>query len=255
MKKILFAATMVVALTLTAAAAGKKPAPAANPNGHGTVPTQLAPHGIPPALCKPCLFYGGDLDPSAGTAEGFSDENTLLVTGSSTYASFNVPTGAQAKITGILFNLQADANFDPNTATYDIRSGVSSGNGGTEIASGSGTISVATTGRIFIGLTEFTVLVTLTTPVSLTAGEYWFNITPTCTNGAVDGSCYVGRMFLSNTTSGTNNVDGQAQSGSSLFLNSSFFGFTYEPWCSLVVVQGQCHLASFGLTGYRRKQP
>ena len=252
MKKILFAVTLVAALTLTAAAA-EKPAPAANPNGYGTVPKQLAPPGIPPALCSPCLFYGGDLDTTAGTAEGFSDENTLLVTGSSTYASFNVPTGGEAKVTGILFNIQADANFDPNTATYDIRSGVSSGSGGTDIASGSGTISVATTGRVFIGLSEFTVLVTLTTPVSLTAGEYWFNITPACTNGAEDGSCYVGRMFLSNTTSGTNNIDGHAQSGNSLFLNSSYFGYTYEPWCSLVEVEGQCHLASFGLTGYRQK--
>jgi hypothetical protein len=250
MKKILFAATIVVALTLTAAAA-EKPAPAANPNGYGTVPKQLAPPGTPPALCSPCLFYGGDLDTTAGTAEGFSDENTLLVTGSSTYAAVNL-TGL-SKVTGILFNIQADANFDPNTATYDIRSGVSSGNGGTEIASGSGTISVATTGRVFIGLTEFTVLVTLTTPVSLTAGEYWFNITPQCTNGAQDGSCYVGRMFFSNTTSGTNNVKGKSQPGDSLFLNSSYFGYTYEPWCSLVSVQGQCHLASFGLTGYRQK--
>jgi hypothetical protein len=252
MKKILFAVTLVAALTLTAAAA-EKPAPAANPNGYGTVPKQLAPPGIPPALCSPCLFYGGDLDTTAGTAEGFSDENTLLVTGSSTYASFNVPTGGEAKVTGILFNIQADANFDPNTATYDIRSGVSSGSGGTDIASGSGTISVATTGRVFVGLSEFTVLVTLTTPVSLTAGEYWFNITPACTNGAEDGSCYVGRMFLSNTTSGTNNIDGHAQSGNSIFLNSSYFGYTYEPWCSLVEVEGQCHLASFGLTGYRQK--
>ncbi len=249
MKKILFAVTLV-ALTLTAAAA-EKPAPAANPNGYGTVPKQLAPPGIPPALCNPCLFYGGDLDTTAGTAEGFSDENTLLVNGSSTYAAVNL-TGL-SKVTGILFNIQADANFDPNTATYDIRSGVSSGNGGTEVASGSGTISVATTGRVFIGLTEFTVLVTLTTPVSLTAGEYWFNVTPNCTNGAQDGSCYVGRMFFSNTTSGTNNVKGKAQPGNSLFLNSTYFGYTYEPWCSLVAVQGQCHLASFGLTGYRQK--
>ena len=162
MKKILLAVTMVVALTLTAAAAGKKPSPAANPNGYGVVPPQLAPPGIPPALCHPCLFYGGDL------------------------------------------------------------------------------------WRVFIGLTEFTVLVTLSTPVSLTAGEYWFNITPTCTNGAVDGSCYVGRMFFSNTTSGTNNVNGHAQPGDSLFLNSTYFGFVYEHWCSLVSVAGQCHLASFG---------
>ena len=253
MKKILFALTLVAALTLTAAAAEKKVPVQSSPSGSGTLPPKLAPPGVPPSLCHPCLFYGGDLDTTSGLADGFSDENTLLVTGSSTYAAFNVPTGGEAKVTGILFNIQADANFDPSTATYDIRSGVSSGDGGTDIAYGSGTISVAATGRVAFGVTEFSVLVTLTTPVSLTAGEYWFNLTPQCTNGAEDGSCYVGRMFLSNTTSGTNNVDGYAQPGNSMFLNSSYFGYTYEPWCSLVEVEGQCHLASFGLTGYRQK--
>lgn len=250
MKKILFAVTLF-ALTLTAAAADKKlpltSKPVAGPGGS----QELAPPGTPPALCNPCLFYGGDINVDDGQAEGFSDENTLLVTGSSTYAAVNI-TGP-AKVTGILFNLQAEANFDPNTATYDIRSGVSSGNGGTEVASGSGTISVATTGRIFLGVTEFSVLVTLPTPVMLTTGTYWFNITPQCTNGAEDGSCYAGRIFFSNTTQGTNNVNGKAQPGDSLFLNSSYFGYTYEPWCDLTEVRGQCHLASFGLTGYRQK--
>jgi len=183
-------------------------------------------------LCRPCIFYGGDLDTTSGLADGFSDENTLLVTGVPRTWPSKFPLGPGEDHWNS-FNIQADANFHPNSATYDIRSGVSSGNGGTDIASGSGTISVATTGRVAFGVTEFSVLVTLTTPVSLTAGEYWFNMTPACTNGAEDGSCYVGRMFVSNTTSGTNNLNGYAQARQSMFLNSSYFGYTYEPWCSL----------------------
>lgn len=247
MKKILIAATMVVALTLTAAGATKKLKPDAT---HIAPPL---PPGIPvvPALCDPCLFYSGDLNPADGQAAGFSDEDTLLITGSATYAPVNIPKGITASLTGILFNVQADANFDPNTASYDIRQGVTDGNGGTSVASGTANITVATTGRVFLGVTEFSVLVTIPT-VTLTGGEeYWFSLTPQCTNGAEDGSCYVGRVFFSNTTEMANEQFGHASPPYELFFNSSYFGFTYTNWCdsSLGLVKGQCRFGSFGLVG------
>lgn len=247
MKKILIAATMVVALTLTAAGATKKPKPDA------THKAPFLPPGKPnvPALCNPCLFYSGDLNPADGQAAGFSNEDTLLVTGSATYAPVNIPKGITASLTGILFNVQADANFDPNTASFDIRQGVTDGNGGTSVASGSGIITVATTGRVFLGVTEFSVLVTFPA-VTLTGGEeYWFNITPECTNGAQDGSCYVGRVFFSNTTEMANEQFGHASPPYGLFFNSSYFGFTYTNWCdsSLGLVKGQCRFGSFALVG------
>jgi len=244
MKKILFAVTLVVGLTLTAAAGTK-----VKPDVTRTGPD--LPPGKPtvPSLCNPCLFYSGDLNPSDGQADGMSNENTLLVNGSSTYAAIIVPGGLTADLTGILFNIQADANFDPNSATYDIRQGVSAGNGGTDVATGTGTITVATTGRVFLGVTEFSVLVTFPT-VTLNKGEeYWFNITPTCTNGAEDGSCYVGRMFLSNTTEQANEMFGHAQPPYELFLSSTYFGYSWEPWCDLLPTKGQCRFASFGLVG------
>ena len=245
MKKLLFAVTLVVALTLTAAAATKKLSPLQSRTG------PALPPGTPvvPALCNPCLFYSGDLNPNDGQADGFSDENTLLITGGSTYAPVLVPEHINVNLTGILFNVQADANFDPENASYDIRTGVSSGNGGTSVASGTGNITVATTGRVFVGVTEFSVLVTIPT-VALTGGtEYWFNLTPQCTNGAEDGSCYVGRIFLSNTTEMANEQFGHASPPYGLFLNSSYFGYSWEPWCDLTEVNGQCRFASFGLVG------
>jgi hypothetical protein len=245
MKKILFAMTVVVALTLTAAAATKKLSPLQSRTGKALPPGKP----IVPALCNPCLFYSGDLNPADGQATGFSDENTLLISGSSTYAAVQMPKHTNANLTGILFNVQADVNFDPENATYDIRTGVSSGVGGTSVASGTANITVATTGRIFIGLTEFSVLVTIPT-VELTEGtEYWFNVTPQCTNGAEDGSCYVGRIFLSNTTEMANEQFGHASPPYSLFLNSTYFDFSWEPWCDLTAVKGQCRFASFGLVG------
>lgn len=250
MKTTLLAAALVLALTLSAAAAAKKPAPSQHLAG-SDVASKLAGPGVPPTLCDPCLFYGGDLNVSSLNAAGFSNENTLLILGgSSTYASFTL-TGVSANITGIVFNVQADTNFDPQTATYDVRTGVTDGNGGTSIASGSSSISVAATGRNFIGLNEYTVAVQLSTPLLIGPGEYWFNLTPACTNGSQDGSCSVGRIFLSNTTSRTNNVNGGAQVQGQLFLNSSFFGFTYTNWCdsSLGLNTNQCAGASFGLMG------
>jgi hypothetical protein len=248
-KRTLIATTLAFALTLTAAAGQKKPA--ASQHGAGTVePVQLAAAGTPPGLCSPCLFYGGDLNVTDTNAAGFSDEDTLMVTGSSTYTAYNVPSGVNVGITGILVNVQSSVNFDPKRASWDVRSGVSEGNGGTSVASGSGTISVAATGRAFNGLNEYTLLVRIPT-LYLSAGEYWFNVTPECTNGAKDGSCYQGRSYLSNTTQNTNGVFAGAQPAGSMYLNSSYFGYTFANWCdaALGLNSNQCRAASFGLTG------
>jgi hypothetical protein len=248
-KTTLFAATLVVALTLSAAAQ-KKPPMSQHRAGSDVAGAPSGP-GVPPALCDPCLFYGGDINTSDFNAAGMSDENTLLVTNSSTYTNFTLNRDLTFTVTGILINVQADANFDPLTATYDIRTDVTEGLGGTSLASGTANTQVAATGRNFLGLNEYTVAVQLSTPLVLGPGSYWVNITPTCTNGAVDGSCSVGRFFLSNTTQGTNNVNGAAQRNGEMFLNSSFFGFSWANWCdpSIGFNQNQCRAASFGLMG------
>jgi hypothetical protein len=250
-KTTLFAASLVVALSLSAAAAQKKPAVSQHLAGNANEQFKMAPSGTPPAACSPCLFYGGDLNVSDPNAAGLSDENTLLISNSSTYGNFNVIPSVSVTVTGILINVQADANFDPVTASYDIRSGVTEGNGGTSLASGSGSVTVASTGRNFIGLNEYTVAVNLATPLVLGPGGYWFNLTPNCTNGAVDGSCAVGRFFVSNSTQRTNNVYGGRETPHEMFLNSAFFGFNWANWCdsSLGLNGQQCNGLSFGVMG------
>jgi hypothetical protein len=254
-KTTLFAVALVVALSLSAAAANSKK-PASSLHRAGNPSAQLPqfkdnPNSVPPALCNPCLFYAGDLNPGDFNAVGMSDENTLLIAGgSSTYGAVNIPAGVTATVYGILFNVQADAAFDPMTATYDIRNGVSEGSGGSSIASGSGPAVVQATGRNFLGLNEYTVAVSWSTPVTLTTGEYWFNVTPQCLN-TLDGSCIAFRQFVSNTTSGTNDIRGNWQPVHEMFLNSSFFGFTWANWCdsSLGFNNNQCGYLSFGLRG------
>ncbi len=254
MKTTLFAVALVVALSLSAVAANSnKPAAsqhkAGNPNAEWIFNNTANP--TPPSACHPCLFYGGDINTGDINAAGMSDENTLLIVGgSSTYAAVTIPTGVTASVYGILFNVQADAAFDPLTASYDVRSGVSEGNGGTSLTSGTGPAVVTATGRNFLGLNEYTVSVSWSTPVTLTAGTYWFNATPNCTN-TLDGSCFAFRQFVSNTTSLTNNVRGAWQPIHEMYLNSSFFGFTWANWCdsSLGFNAHQCAGMSFGLRG------
>ena len=252
MKTKLFAVALVVALNLSAVAATKKPAPSLHRAGNpaAKLPSGDTPNPVPPALCKPCLFYGGDINVDNENAAGMSDENTLLIVGgSSTYGAVNIPEGVTAKVFGILFNVQADAAFDPLTATYDVRTGVTDGNGGTSIASGSGPAIVQATGRNFLGLNEYTVQVSWSTPLTLTAGEYWFNVTPQCLN-TLDGSCSVFRQFVSNSNL-ANAVRGSWQPVHEMFLNSTFFGFTFTNWCdsSLGFNTIQCAGMSFGLRG------
>ncbi len=250
MKTTLFAFALVVALSLSAVAANK---PAASIHRAGdpsaALPQSNGTPSVPPALCRPVLFYGGDINTSNANAAGMSDENTLLIIGGgSTYGAVAIPTGVTGNVSGICFNIQADAAFDPLTATYDIRSGVSEGNGGTSVASGSGTVVVQATGRNFLGLNEYTVALSFPT-VSLASGTYWFNITPQCLN-TLDGSCNVFRQFVSNSNL-ANQIHGTWQPAHEMFLNSTFFGFTWANWCdsSLGFNPLQCAGLSFGLTG------
>lgn len=254
MKTTLVAVALVITLSLSAAAAEQTKVPASAANAGGTssaIQTRKPPQSTPPASCSPCLFYGGDLNPTDANADGFSDENTLLVVGGSqTYGAVSIPSGPNASVTGILFNVLATAAFDPFTANWDIRQGVSEGNGGTDVASGSGAaIAVAQTGRVAFGIYEYTVTVTFST-VTLAPGEYWFNLQPQCLN-TLDGSCTVFRQFFSNTTQETNAVNGSWQPNSELFFNSSYFGFTWANWCDsdLGLTSEQCADGSFGLIG------
>jgi hypothetical protein len=169
------------------------------------------------AAAKPLYFYTGDFDPNNPNANGLANENDAIVNGNpygaAVYQNFFV-TGGGITVTGLFSNDLMSLN--PSTAYWEIRSGVSEGNGGTLIASGTAADEVTATGRSDFGYTEYTNVVSGLN-VHLAAGQYWFTVVPDDLNTA-------GRSFMSNTF-GLNQIgtyDANLQ-----FFNSTFFGANF----------------------------
>jgi hypothetical protein len=125
------------------------------------------------------LYYGGDLDPSNPDASGLPNEQ-ILAAQAATYDNFTV-SGGDWDVTG-LFTNNLIMNFDATLADWEIRSGVSEGNGGTLVASGTATPIATPTGRSFFGLTEAQVLVDVS--LILAPGTYWVSVAPIDPNGS-----------------------------------------------------------------------
>ncbi len=165
------------------------------------------------------LFYGGDFDPNNPNANGLSNETDLTVQGSpygaATYQNF---INSEAwNVTGLFTNNLS--TLAPATAYWEIRTGVSEGNGGTLIASGIGSganFSQTPTGRSGFGFIEYHDEVD-GVGVCLAPGQYWFAVVPQDPNNP-------GRSFNGNTFGlngiGTQDLDKQ-------FHNSSFFGMNF----------------------------
>jgi len=170
-------------------------------------------------------FYGGDLDLNDPNQNGLANENDAYVPGpalaypdgAATYQNFVVPKNTSIMVTGLFTNNLSD--LSPYGAFWDIRTGISPGNGGTVIAGGfafGNNFSHTPTGRSDFGYNEYkdwasglsVVLTTTTTPVT-----YWFSTVP------LDANRF-GRSFNSN-TDGLNAVG--TQISNLQYFNSAFF--------------------------------
>jgi hypothetical protein len=178
---------------------GGSPSPTPTPTGSPTCTPGSGP-----------LWYNGDFNGVNGLA---NEENTSLGSGqfASVYDDFNVPSGGWTLTSVFSDNL---ANTNITGATWEIRQGISEGNGGTVIASGMTMTPVVTnTGRGGFGLQEFMVEVTGLN-VNLAPGTYFLNVT-------VIGNL-TGRSFDTN-TSGANCVGTPCGNDQNAFFNSNFF--------------------------------
>jgi hypothetical protein len=163
-----------------------------------------------------CLFYGGDLDLNDPNQNGLPNENDAIVGGNPYGAAVyqNFTLSADAHATWMFSNNLSGLN--PTTGYWEVRTGVSEGNGGTLIASGTSPMHQSTTGRVDFGYTEYTDL--LGVDVNLTAGtEYWMAVVP---NAPTQNN----RSFNSN-TDGLNSVG--TQTSNQQFWNSAFFGANF----------------------------
>jgi len=186
----------------------------------GTAPCQGGA-GSASTFNIPCYFYGGDLDLNDPNANALANENDAIVGGSpygaATYQNF-LWSGGSNPVLGLFTNNLSE--LSPTSGYWEVRSGLSEGNGGSLIASGteSGANFLQTgTGRGVFGIAEYTDAVKFSSPLTLANGTYWFAMVPVCP------TCD-GRSFNSN-TDGLNSVG--TQISGQQFFNSQFFGANF----------------------------
>lgn len=173
--------------------------------GAGTLANAQCPSG--------CLFYGGNFDPNNPNANGLGNENDAIDGGSPYGAAVyqNFVNGQTWNITGLFTNNLI--SYTPTSGYWEIRKGVSEGNGGTLIASGTGAITNTETGRSGFGYTEYHNEID-SLNVTLTPGMYWEAVVPACP------TCD-GRSFNSNSLEALNAVGNQIS-------NQQYFN---AAWC------------------------
>jgi len=183
-----------------------------------------------PSYCKPCLFYTGDFNSSSSEANGLFNA-TGGVLGSSNaevYSGFTVPKGKTWTITALIINTLANSSAIDKKETWDIRKGITSGSGGTDVKTGTGATYWKTTGRSGFGYTEYTNKVTLKPSVKLKAGTYFMNVLTSCTTSTCsEGSSGIFYESDQESQPGLNQY-GPKQPWDDSYFNSSYFGYTYD---------------------------
>jgi hypothetical protein len=191
------------------------------PSGGGGTPTPT-PSGTPTCTPGP-LWYNGDFDERNAGANQFEGQ-----LGAGFYSDIydNFTTNGQTwTVTSVFSNNLMDPGLNTaiTTAQWSIHTGVSEGNGGTVVASGTNSATVTPTGRSGFGRTEYQVMVTglSVTLNALPTGQfYWLNVTP------VVPLDVAGQSFNS-TTSGTNCVGTPCGNDGNSFWDSNLFGVIF----------------------------
>jgi hypothetical protein len=162
------------------------------------------------------LWYNGDFN----GVNGLANERNTVVTQAAVYDDFDVTAPLGWNVTAVFSdNLE---NTNVTAADWEIRTGVSEGNGGTLIASGTTNSPIVTqVGRGGFGFQEYRVEVVglnVFLPRLPSGQRYWLNVTP-----VGDGT---GRSFNTN-TSGVNCVGTPCGNDQNAFFNSIFFGANF----------------------------
>jgi hypothetical protein len=216
-----------------------------------TAPNSKAPK--PPSFCKPCLWYSGDFNWLNSKANALTNEKDLSVSQSAIYVPFRVPKGERWKITGVFgIVLSTVDTMDPAQADWSFSRGVSTGNAGKVIASGTSPATVTVLGcNGGIDIICMGVLVK-GIHVALRAGKYWLTVVPYCTNQN-DPACASARYFLADEEDDPKPLNhvGPKNILDDSFWNSTTFGANFELLGPAVCGLG-CDMFSAGVLGKSR---
>lgn len=168
------------------------------------------------------LWYNGNWD----GADALVNETQTLK--GRVYENFIVPMGTTYTITGAFSNDFMRNSALATTASWEIRSGVSAGNGGTLIASGDSADTKTATGNSstfggFFVYNEFKNQVAIPS-ITLAAGTYWLSVAPdTGATGSVDANSLV------STTSGAAAIGMPQGNDGNSFFSSTDTGANFTP--------------------------
>jgi len=192
------------------------------------------------------LFYGGDFEPTNQNANALANENDAIVGGNpygaATFQNFIIPAGHTWNIQSLFTNNLSDLN--PTSGYWQLREGVSEGNGGTLIASGTGAGSAFTwdpTNRSAFGYNEYTAHIH-DLSITLGSGQYWMSVVPLATDQS-------GRSFNTNTFTRPNGVGTEIDNQQ--YFDSAFFGSSFGN----ANEQGVFPIFSSGIDGYETPEP
>jgi hypothetical protein len=215
-----------------------------------SAPRSKAP--APPSFCNPCLWYAGDFNINNSNSNGMSDEKDLTVSQSAVYVPFTVPKGKVWRVTGAFgIVLSEVGGIDPAKADWSFSDGVSKGNAGKLIKSGTSraTVTVLDCNK---GVSIFCLgILVKGINVTLKAGRHWLTVVPYCTNQN-DSQCGSARYFLADVEDKPPvNHYGPKDVLDASYVTSKDFGFFYAPtWGSSGACGGLgCDMFSTGLLG------
>jgi len=190
------------------------------------------------------LFYGGDADGRDAMQSQVGGSGTAKAV---IYDDFTITT--TSLITGVFGNF-VEAGATSTTGWYEIRSGMSAGNGGTVVSSNAAALPVVQTAYSGANgtLNNLTVhTYTIAVAVTLAPGTYWLGI-------ALDRTAAgAGQSFVA-TTGGANGVGTPLHNGNS-FVNDPTNSLSFYPTNGANYEGGGTWDVSYGVRGAAVPEP
>jgi PEP-CTERM motif len=168
------------------------------------------------------LWYNGDFDFNYGI---YNVENNGIGNGY-VYDNFTVSAGEVWNIDSIWSNNLMD-RIGVTQATWSIRTGVSAGNGGTVVASGTSAATQTYTGNSVPGYNEYKIGVSGLN-INLDPGTYWLSVTPIAFGNS--------EFWFNSSTSGSGAVGTPSGNDGNSFFDSPVFDINFDSISTLLEV-------------------